>query len=117
MDVYIILKNVDADTTVFFNAYDTLTEAQLAIDEDIAEIESEQAHYKIRTVVLKRKIRGVDEVLPLSEQLDAVANGILKMLENNSAGEGRVFFGPEEVLQLRGLVDKLGVIAGELTTS
>ena len=59
----------------------------------------------------------VDGELALSERLDAVARGILDMLGDNDGGKGRVFLGPEEVLQLRGLVDKLGVIAGELTTS
>ena len=45
------------------------------------------------------------------------AGGILETLENSDAGKGRVFFGPEQVLQLRHLADRLGVIAGELTTS
>jgi len=55
--------------------------------------------------------------LPFSERLDTVARGILDMLENNDAGKGRVFFGSEEVLQLRGFADRLGVIAGEITSS
>jgi hypothetical protein len=55
--------------------------------------------------------------LHFSERVEAVASGILDMLENNEAGKGRVFFGPEEVLQLRGFADRLGVIASELTTS
>ena len=67
MDVYVILKTVDADTTVFFDAYGTLTEAQSAIDEDIVEFDTEQADYEIRRVVLKRKSREVDGELPLSE--------------------------------------------------
>lgn len=61
--------------------------------------------------------RQVHTELPFSERLDAVASGILDMLENNDAGKGRVFFGPEEVLQLRRFANRLGVIAGELTTS
>ena len=117
MDIYIVLKTVEADSTVFFDAYDTSAEAQLAIDEDIAEFSTEQADYEIRTVVLKGKSRGVDGELPLSERLDAVASGVLDMLQDHDAGKGRVFSGPEEVLQLRGFVDKLGVIASELTTS
>jgi hypothetical protein len=53
----------------------------------------------------------------LSERLDAVAEGVLEMLDTNDAGKGRVFLGPEELLKLRSLTDRLGVIAGELTTS
>jgi hypothetical protein len=39
------------------------------------------------------------------------------VIENNDAGEGRVCLGPEQILELRHLADRLGVIAGELTTS
>jgi hypothetical protein len=55
--------------------------------------------------------------LALSERLDAVASGIVEMLEDNGAGKSRVFFGSEQVLQLRHLADRLTLIAGELSTS
>jgi hypothetical protein len=58
----------------------------------------------------------VDGELALSERLGSIASGSLDMIENNHAGQGRVFFGPEQVRQLRHLADRLGVIAGELTT-
>jgi hypothetical protein len=54
-----------------------------------------------------------DTPLPIVEGLDAVAKGILEVLEDD-AGKGRVFFGLEEVLRLRGLVDKVAVITREL---
>jgi len=61
--------------------------------------------------------RQVDGELVLSKRLDVIASGILEMLENNDAGKGRVFFGPEQVLELRNLADWLGLIGRELSTS
>jgi hypothetical protein len=57
----------------------------------------------------------VDPSIP--ERISGIANGILDMLENNDAGKGRVFFDPEQVLELRHLADRLGLIASALTTS
>jgi hypothetical protein len=54
---------------------------------------------------------------PVPERISCIASGILEVLENKDAGKGRVFFGPEQVRQLRHLADRLGLIAGELTTS
>jgi hypothetical protein len=59
----------------------------------------------------------VDGELALSERLGSITSGILEVIENNDAGKGRVFFGPEQVRQLRHLADRLDVITGELTTS
>jgi hypothetical protein len=73
---------------------------------------------ELTPLVRSERLPGqVDGELALSEQLDAVASGIVEMLENNDASKGRVFFGPEQVRLLRHLADRLGVIAGELTTS
>jgi hypothetical protein len=59
----------------------------------------------------------VDGELAPANRLGSLASRILDVLENNDAGKGRVFFGREQVRQLRHLADRLGVIAGELTTS
>jgi hypothetical protein len=59
----------------------------------------------------------VDGELAPSDRLGSIASAILDMLENNDAGKGHVFFGPQQIRQFRHLADRLGVIAGELTTS
>lgn len=49
--------------------------------------------------------------------LGSIANGIRDMLEKDGAGKGRVFFGREEVVQLRGIAERLCLIAREISTS
>jgi hypothetical protein len=48
MRVFIVLKTVDAETTVFFDAYSSHTRAEEAIAENKAEFDTEDGDYEIK---------------------------------------------------------------------
>jgi len=45
-----------------------------------------------------------------------IAGKIHRILEDNDAGKNRVVLGPEDVARLHGIADRLGAVAGVLTT-
>jgi len=45
----------------------------------------------------------------------AIAGKIHRILEDNEAGKNRVVLGPEDVVRLHGIADRLGAMPGVLT--
>jgi hypothetical protein len=52
MYVHIVLKTVDGETTVFFDAYSSRTKAEEAIEDDKAEFATEDADYEIKELTV-----------------------------------------------------------------
>jgi len=66
MNLFVVLKTVDAETTVFFDAYTTRDKAEEAIKENMAEFDTEPADYEIHE--LRSALANVAKARPLYRQ-------------------------------------------------